>query len=130
MFIPEDRPRIAWALDPNWPRDPAGQEPAATTQVPVAPVTMGPEEEAVAQEVEEVVVAVEEVEEAVEEVVEAVGKGRWLRYLCSFFPLGLLWSFFPMSLLLLAMALAPQVKEAGKWLEEGVEDLGRVLSGW
>ena len=135
VFIPEDHPRIAWALDPNWPRGPAGQGSVTTTQVPVAPGTVGPEE-AVEQEVEEEVVVEEvvmeeevvEEEEAVKEVKEVVkvgGKARWLRYLWSFFPLGLLlWSFFPMSLLLLTMALAPQVKEAGKWLEEGVEDLG------
>ena len=76
MFIPEDLPRIAWALDPNWPRDPAGQESVATTQVPVAPVTVGPEEEAVAQEV---------VEEVVEEVVAVEGWWRrwrkWWRWL-------------------------------------------------
>ena len=144
VFIPEDHPRIAWALDPNWPRGPAGQGSVTTTQIPVAPGTVGPEEEAVEQEVEEEVVVEEvvmeeeevvvEEEEAVKEVKEVVkvgGKARWLRYLWSFFPLGLLlWSFFPMSLLLLTMALAPQVKEAGKWLEEGGGDLGRVLSGW
>ena len=140
VFIPEDHPRIAWALDPNWPRGPAGQGSVTTTQVPVAPGTVGPEEEAAAQvvevAVEEVVVeeeavAVEEAVEVVEGEMEVVRKARWLRYLWSFFPLGLLlWSFFPMSLLCLAVALAPQAKEAGKWLEEEVGDLGRVLNGW